>query len=214
VSSFVVPLITPAVAQSQDLQQQILAKYGNANGDLDDAGLRRLLRDIRATHKNPTTHTNPVIAKANPKPPAPQPKPDSGLPTLSALLANPQCLPSQKTVFVRGDPLDDFHYAIDPDAAADAKGASISYTDNRATATQNATINGRISYLLVGLQCQQADGANPNSPYVGSVGIAPFISSNGTWMEPPGKTVSNSALKTGIDFQTSLYTFQPGSCPL
>ena len=35
---------------ADDLSRAILAKYGNANGELDDAGMRRLLTDLRAPH--------------------------------------------------------------------------------------------------------------------------------------------------------------------
>jgi hypothetical protein len=132
-----------ALAETQDLQQQILTKYGNVNGDLDDNGIRRLLRDVRNVRKRgahlqrqikPVTTTVP-----QPNSPKAQPGPTFALPTLSELFAGPDCIPDQKALFVRADPLDNFHYLVDPSTAADAKGASVSYTDNRVTGTQNVT---------------------------------------------------------------------------
>jgi hypothetical protein len=100
-----------------------------------------------------------------------------------------------------------------------AKGLSISYTDNINADTQTAVINGRVSYLLFGETCEGLLG----EPYVSGFGFAPFASSNGTWNEPltakatgttsAGKTItitttktSNSALRGGADFQLTLET--------
>ena len=196
-------------ALADDLSREILAKYGNANGELDSAGMRRLLRDLHVSHKRLSKSSEKVLVSAAGVPPpaaATKPAAPMDFPTLSALFASPNCMPDQKALFVRADPLDNFHYLVDYPTAADAKGASVSYTDNRVTHSQTATINGRVSYLMVGLQCQQPEGTDPNKPYVGAIGVAPFASSNGTWMEPPGKTPSNSAIKAGMDFQLGYFT--------
>jgi hypothetical protein len=189
-----------------ELEDQIRAKYGNADGVVDAAGMRRLSAALSA----PKGQVNRTVTKAavvGQPPPAPtKPAMPKDFPTLSDAFAGPNCIPDQKSLFVRGDPLDDFHYLVEYPTTADAKGASISYTDNRVTNSQTATINGRVSYLMLGLQCQQSEGTSPNSPYVGAIGVAPFISSNGTWMEPPGKTPSNSAIKGGMDFQLGYFT--------
>lgn len=128
------------------------------------------------------------------------------------------CVTYPKALFVRADPLDNFHYAsvyLDPDAptAADAKGLSVSYTDNRRTGAQAATINGRLSYLMFGAECNPpfvppAKFGNSNKPFIGAVAIAPFIASNGTWNEPLPAKLSNSVLSGGADFQLGVSTTQ------
>jgi len=120
---------------------------------------------------------------------------------------SPLCEAVSKALFVRADPLDNFHYFVDyqdptKPTAADAKGLSINYTDDKVAATRTATINGRISYLLWGEQC----GLITKKPYISAAGIAPFISSNGTWTDPPAKKPSNSVDKVGVDFAFSLAT--------
>jgi hypothetical protein len=50
-------------------------------------------------------------------------------------------------IFLRENQLDNYLYGITP--ASKAKGASISYTDNLAAKSQNAVINGMLSYVLL-----------------------------------------------------------------
>lgn len=152
------------------------------------------------------------------------------LPTISSYVLPPNCSPVDKALFVRSDPLDNFHYVSDvagTNANAAAKGLSINYTDNIQANTQTATINGRVSYLLVGGQCS-SPYLDPYIPFMRAIGFAPFISSSGTWNEPltttvtgttsAGKTItitttktSSSALRGGADFQLELAT---GGFPL
>jgi hypothetical protein len=80
------------------------------------------------------------------------------------------CQPAQKALFVRSDPLDNFNYVAalpspsdssDPTAKPDdssgqspnsqTKGASVSYTDDLQVRTEKAAINGRLSYVLFGV---------------------------------------------------------------
>jgi hypothetical protein len=111
-------------------------------------------------------------------------------------------------LFIRADPLDDFHYALEYNptlGAADAKGASVNYTDDRVAGKQTATIDGRVSYLLLGELCNPLpDPTHPygnyDAPFWGGLAIAPFFSSNGTWNEPLPTKLSNSTLKAGADF--------------
>ena len=87
------------------------------------------------------------------------------LPTLSTLVSNSigNCTPAGQALFVRADSLDNFNYLTAIKSSADpsdsglspngsAKGLSVSYTDNINANTQTVTINGRISYLLIGEQ--------------------------------------------------------------
>ena len=199
-------------------------------------------RPILLTHDQ----LNKPIAAVKPKEPPPvkpeEPPPSPyRLPTLSNYVFPPSspssypCSAVEKALFVRSDPLDNFHYAIDPQttqttstggAAAggndSTKGLSVNYTDNMQANSQTATINGRVSYLLVGGQCS-SPYLDRDIPFVRGVGFAPFVSSNGTWNEPmtaqtkgttsAGKTItitttktSNNALRGGVDFQLELAT--------
>jgi hypothetical protein len=172
------------------------------------------------------------IQQAAKKPPPPR------LPTLSLALKDyiHPCVPAPKALFVRSDPLDNYNYLVDPSAQTDpsaqsgssgqsanaiTKGLSINYTYNMNVNTQTATINGRVSYLFFGARCL-GDLTTGDLAVLG-VGVAPFVSSNGTWNEPltaqtkgttsAGKTItitttktSNNALRGGVDFQLGLQT--------
>jgi hypothetical protein len=119
-----------------------------------------------------------------------------------------------KRLFVRADPLDNFHYALDPSnpdgSVADAKGATISYTNDKVAATQKATVNGRVSYVLFGQKCLPTPDPLPIF-WENAFAIAPFVSGNGTWNEPLPKntSTSNSALKTGADLAFSVSSTNP-----
>jgi hypothetical protein len=130
------------------------------------------------------------------------------------------CVPNKQGLFVRSDPLDNFHYLVDPanpgagdsstgssstPAAGSATGASINYTNDRVAGTQTATINGRVSYLIIGeTPCNPPN--SPREPFVYGFGLAPFVSSSGTWNEPL-KTTSNSSVQVGADLQLAVSTF-------
>jgi hypothetical protein len=137
------------------------------------------------------------------------------LPTLSAEFPwPPNCTPANQALFMRSDSLDNFNYvdqlsskAVSPDSSSNgqsdgqspnaaAKGASLSYTDNRNAATQTAAINARISYLLIGrVQCKPAEIApgytgDITRPFIRGFAFAPFVSSDGTWNEPFATTTT------------------------
>jgi hypothetical protein len=86
--------------------------------------------------------------------------------------------------------------------AADAKGASISYTDNVANGTQTATIDARASYLMFGGFCNDPF-TDRNIPFVDGYAVAPFVLGNGNWNEPLTKT-STSAARVGTDLQLAV----------
>jgi hypothetical protein len=198
-----------ALAEKQNLEdqilaRQILAKYDkNGKGFLDAAELNKLQQDIATARASEAPKLKKAVTAINPDPtPVKAPTPGS-LPSLSAsLVYRKDCHPANKALFVRSDPLDNFHYLLDPQAAAAAKGADISYTDDRVAGTQTATINGRVSYLLFGEQC---DGVDPAATHISGIGIAPFVSSSGTWNQPVKKT-STSALQFGTDLQLAIST--------
>ena len=136
------------------------------------------------------------------------------LPTLSWLVPESiasKCQPSNQALFIRSNSLDNFNYvdalvssddtssdsAQSPNAAA--KGASVSYTDNRNSGTQTAPLNAQISYLLISeQQCSPEAGkrrlrgttqiipgsGNTSQPFLWGLGFAPFVSADGTWNEP------------------------------
>jgi hypothetical protein len=147
------------------------------------------------------------------------------LPTLSYALKDRLpfgCKPADKALFVRSDALDNFNYlftllpqpSTGPLASQDAamspnsisKGLSISFTDNHQGNSQTASIAGRISYLLFGMQqCSNGSamalnpagqpiqvGGNTTVPFVAGLGFAPFIDSNGTWNEPVTTTTTSA----------------------
>jgi hypothetical protein len=105
--------------------------------------------------------------------------------------------PCSQRLFVRADPLDNFFYAVNA-GAGNAKGASVSYTDNRLNSTQTATIDGIVSYVLTDAAC--LNDPIPLGPYVSGYAVAPWISANGTWNNPK-KVGEHSAAKVGLDVQ-------------
>jgi hypothetical protein len=147
------------------------------------------------------------------------------LPTLSYALKDKLpfgCKPTDKALFVRSDALDNFNYTLNllptpstgPLASQDvvaspnsiSKGLSINFTDNRQSNSQSASIAGRMSYLLFGMQqCSNGSamaldpagqpiqvGGNTTVPFVTGFGFAPFIDSNGTWNEPVTTTTTSA----------------------
>lgn len=115
--------------------------------------------------------------------------------------AGPSPCGTEKRLFVRADPIDNRYYAVESTSAGNAKGASISYTDERDNHTQTAAINGIVSYVAFG-------DCNPGVQEFTNWAIAPWVSSSGTWNEPVAKT-ENEALKVGVDFQFGI--IQPSS---
>jgi hypothetical protein len=160
---------------------------------------------IKARHKPPphSGSASASVPSTTAKIPSATP-----IPPLFAI-AGPGCEPVAKGLFVRSSSLDNFNYEIAPAApgAGDAKGASISYTDNQTSGTKTAVIDGRLSYLLFGEQC----GGYPidtRYPFVSSIALAPFVASNGTWSDPAPKKLTNSAIQAGVDFQIGVSTTQ------
>jgi hypothetical protein len=180
---------------------------------------------VHAREKAKAPSIAPAHAPTKAKVAVTQPVTPSKIPPLIALPFNPPWLPPRNPpwcvantqgLFVRADPLDNFHYLVDPvqpsssdassSSAGSAMGASINYTNNLVAGTQTATINGRVSYLLFGET--PCDAPNTREPFIYGFGLAPFISSNGTWNQPI-KATSNSSLQMGADFQVAVSTAWP-----
>jgi len=98
----------------------------------------------------------------------------------------------QQRWFIRADNADNFNYALFPTATG-AKGASISYTSNRVAATQSASVNGLVSYLLIPPKSADLDNW-------GAFALAAWTSANGNW-SAPFKKPENNSLKAGLDAQ-------------
>jgi len=171
------------------------------------------VKALDAAPAKPKIATAPAPAPSKIPPLITEPLHPPGLPPDEGCQANTQGL------FVRADPLDNFHYLVDPGSsgpgtdqstsnagasAASAVGASVSYTDNRVAGTQTATIDGRLSYAIVSYT--PCYWGKSRETFVYGFGFAPFVSSNGTWNQPV-KTTSNSAVQMGTDFQVALSTF-------
>jgi hypothetical protein len=105
--------------------------------------------------------------------------------------------PCSQRFFVRADPLDNHFYAVNA-GVGNAKGASVSYTNNQLAGSQSVTLNGLVSYVLTDSAC--IDNPIPLSPYISGFALAPWVSANGTLNEPQ-KTGEQSALRSGFDIQ-------------
>jgi hypothetical protein len=169
--------------------------------------LKLALRDLRkadSAKRQPAQKdvNDRFAAIPSPAPAAPAAAP---APVPQFRFANSWCSEIPNRVFVRADPLDNFHYALDPNARNDAKGATVSYTNDQVAAKQTATIDGRVSFMLLGASCDPLPDAthpfgNRADPYFAGLVVAPFVSSNGTWNEPLPTKLSNSNIKVGSDF--------------
>jgi len=106
---------------------------------------------------------------------------------------------TDKRLFVRADSLDNSYYLVTPAAPGNAKGASISYTNDQVQGTQTAAVNGVVSYIVAG---SGVCGVQIDNDVV-TWAIAPWVSSSGTWNEPVKKGESD-ALKGGADFQLGI----------
>ncbi len=175
---------------------------------------RRLESALRALESSDSTklaseRTTFRRARAAVPPTAPvtPPPPSTQVPFPTLFAARPPCNSINKTLFVRADPLDDFHYGFDSNipSVGDAKGATVSFTNDQLANKQTATIDGRVSYLVFGESCDPPpDPSHPfgnhDAPYFRGLAVAPFISSNGTWNNPIPTKLSNSNIKAGSDF--------------
>jgi hypothetical protein len=148
-----------------------------ARRDLDRSD-EAICREIRSksTVQKPAAESRPTAEVAT----APKP-PDRAMAAANPL-TQPGCWDYSKRLFIRADPLDN-------------------YTNDRLAKTQSATVNGRASYLLFEGHCED----NPREPFVLGYAIAPFVSANGTWADPPKKG-TNSSVRAGTDIAVAVST--------
>jgi hypothetical protein len=167
---------------------------GDAPNDSTDAARKATHDYCRSILKQPHVSAPPMHYAAVPAPDPPAAPQTSGA-------AGPSPCGTEKRLFVRADPIDNRYYAVEATSAGNAKGASISYTDERDNGTQTADVNGIVSYVAFG-------GCSGGVQELTNWAIAPWVSSSGTWSEPVKKT-ENEALKVGVDFQFGI--IQPSS---
>jgi len=105
-------------------------------------------------------------------------------------------------LFIRSDSLDNYLYGATP--ASKAKGASISYTDDRQKELQTLTINGMMSYVLASNLCLPTPGNDV--PFISGYAIAPFVNAQGNLTQPEAKT-EKSSLSFGTEAEFELSQF-------
>jgi hypothetical protein len=105
-------------------------------------------------------------------------------------------------LFIRSDSLDNYLYGATP--ASKAKGASISYTDDRQKELQTLTINGMMSYVVASNLCLPTPGNDV--PFISGYAIAPFVNAQGNLTQPEAKT-ERSALTFGTEAEFELSQF-------
>lgn len=133
-------------------------------------------------------------------------------------------------VYIRRDRLDTFQYrnvaedlSVNPQTQPSyaigtvprkaAKGASLSYTHNELTRTEQFSVNGRASAVIARLDpacaTYNTDPSNPfsvpdpNAPLTAGYLIAPWVEAQGTRTRPRPRAERNS-LQTGIDAQLAI----------
>lgn len=169
-------------------------------GEVSDAVLQKICRALNKPVSSKPKRSN---ALASSKIPHSGPDPASGVKAAGPAADAPDN-PCDKRLFIRADPLDNYHYAV-AFGADTAKGATVSYTDDRISSKQSASINALISYVLVAEACTKVD--DPTRPFIGFA-VAPWFAANGNWDKPFNKKTDLSALKTGADFQLHVSTTQ------
>ncbi len=154
---------------------KLVAVSSSATPPSIDDRLRKAQQEYRLEHRTPAN--NPI---------------DGQRATTNA----PSGVCDTKKVYIRADALDNFMYQATP-AASDAKGASISYTNDQLGQKQAATVTGMVSYVL-GNPCLETPPGN--SPFLSGYVVAPWIYANGTWNEP-AKKGDTSVAKVGTTVQ-------------
>jgi len=119
-----------------------------------------------------------------------------------------------QTIFVRRNGLDTFQLGegLAPISVADAKGASVSFTQDQLNNSNTVSLNGRVEAVMLRndplSSCVNGKIVNPwssfdvNVPHLGYV-IAPFVDAQGTTNNPQKKG-ETSALQGGVDLQFSI----------
>jgi hypothetical protein len=158
--------------------------------------------------------TPPVGAKppgASPTPPGTSPKPPAETAAVVPSLPLGPC--ATDPLLIRRDRLDTFQLRGEAVPVSNAKGASVSITNNGISNTTTASINGR-GQVIVYYQdpltpCVNGKLGDPytpidfSNPHYGFI-VAPFVDAQGTETFPFKKT-DTSNLQAGVDFQVSVF---------
>jgi hypothetical protein len=102
-------------------------------------------------------------------------------------------------LFVRADSLDNFLYTAP--TAADAQGASVSYTDDRVAKTRTLSVQGQVSYVLFRDLCPSTP--IQYVPFISGWAVVPFLAANGNFTSPRSKN-EQSSTKFGVETQFEL----------
>jgi hypothetical protein len=113
-----------------------------------------------------------------------------------------ECHPSQN-VYVRRDQLDTYLYGITP--RSKAKGASVSFTDDRAGDVRTLTVDGVAAYVLARQPClPRPAGYSIDDAYLSAYAIAPWVEAHGSINDPIKKSEKNS-LKFGTNVEFTIF---------
>ena len=111
---------------------------------------------------------------------------------------------SGQGLYVRADRLDISVYNRNLPKSA-AKGASVSYTDDRVTEIRTAEIHGVASYVIARDPCApRPPGVGIYDPFVSGYALATWLSADGKLSSDPSK--EKSALKVGLDAQAEIFS--------
>ncbi|MGY4257648.1 hypothetical protein ACVI1L_004716 [Bradyrhizobium sp. USDA 4516] len=102
-------------------------------------------------------------------------------------------------LFIRADSLDNFLYTAL--TAADAQGASVSYTDDRIAKTRTLAVQGQLSYVLFRDLCPPTP--IEYVPFISGWAVVPFVAADGDFTSPRSKNEQSSA-KIGVETQFEL----------
>ncbi|MCP1854525.1 MULTISPECIES: hypothetical protein [unclassified Bradyrhizobium] len=102
-------------------------------------------------------------------------------------------------LFIRADSLDNFLYTAP--TAADAQGASVSYTDDRIAKTRTLAVQGQVSYVLFRDLCPPTP--IEYVPFISGWAVVPFVAADGDFTSPRSKNEQSSA-KIGVETQFEL----------
>ena len=178
-----------------------LLKYDlNNNGKLDKEELSRLYNDAEESRLKPKNIIkigflqDEAIRKNG--------IPLADLASKGASQSPDPCDP-QDGLYIRRDRLDISVYNASL-AKASAKGASVSYTEDRQNGVDTATIDGVASYVIARSPCRaRPTGTGVNEAFVSGYAIAPWLSADGTLNNSKKES---SELKFGLDAQFEVFS--------
>lgn len=210
-------------------QDPVLAKYDtNFNGKLDAAELDRMRSDssasfaerARSVKKDVLFFENRKLAEIDkvaakrPAAPPPAPAPEGAVQSTSSKSVCDQ----QQRLFIRRDRLDTYQFRDGTFLTGivsreKAKGASVSFTHDDIAHSDSATVNGRVSYVLVrddpmspcfsGLPKDVYAVPDFSVPSLFGSTVALWTDAQGTINSPRTK-FERSALKSGLDAQVGV----------